>query len=302
MKARSIAGIALLAVAGIAVAGIANSQSVPLVQQGRLFDATTDMPVEGALDVTFRIYDGPAAPTPLWEETQNLTFANGYFNAELGVATAIDPTVLNGPTRFLGIAIGGEELTPRSRVGAVPYALDAVGDIHPASVSIQGYGEVIDNTGRWKGLPIVAGDQAGYDIGSCMTLDSETTFVACAPQSGSTANITVEAGDVIAHFVTTSFYRQSGSLNLASIELAPCYRPAGSSSTPVVPGFAGRTNSSVSSNGLSQQGTASSSMVWTAIAPGAYDFLLCAKKSPYTPNADNTSLYGPKITVLKFSN
>ncbi len=111
------------------------TEALPLVvpTQGRLLDAS-DQPVNGTLDITFAIYDAevdtPANPVPpLWTGKYSVTVSNGFYDVDLG-----DPRgTLSGPLSaalfqnqsqlWLGITIGtGSELSPRLRLGAVPYA------------------------------------------------------------------------------------------------------------------------------------------------------------------------------------
>lgn len=142
----------------VSLTGLAEA-AVPatMTHQGRLFDAN-NTPVTATIDVTFALYDSedPNA-TPLWTETQSVPFDNGYFSVSLGESTHFGPSVFDGSVRYLGITIGNDdELSPRSPTRSVPYALlaaDVSGDIHPSSVSIPGFGMVIDENGQWVGDP-----------------------------------------------------------------------------------------------------------------------------------------------------
>jgi hypothetical protein len=128
--------------------------AVPVVvnQQGRLFDAS-QAPVSGAIDVVFSIYDTANGATPVWTETHNITFDDGYYSVTLGTTTPLD-TVFVGPEMFIGIQVGADpEMSPRASIDSVPYAFvsnNAVGDITPNSVSVNGT-TVIDSTGQWVG-------------------------------------------------------------------------------------------------------------------------------------------------------
>ncbi len=112
--------------------------------------------VNATFDVTFSLYAQPADTEPLWEETHTITFEQGFFSVALGADKSL-VDVLDGEVRYLGIKVGEDaEMTPRSAVQSVPYALianDVTGDIHPASVSIPGFGLVIDENGQWVGDP-----------------------------------------------------------------------------------------------------------------------------------------------------
>jgi|GEM_PF-4871182 len=144
-----------LAVA-LAFAAPANA-AVPatVTHQGSLYDAK-GKPVDATLSVVYSIYDTTTASVAIWTETHTLTFSKGFFSVDIGTETPLDSAIFDGSLRYLGIQIGTDaEMTPRSAIGSVPYAIvagDVSGDIHPESVSI-GPTEVIDEEGHWVGDP-----------------------------------------------------------------------------------------------------------------------------------------------------
>ncbi|NUQ77012.1 MAG: collagen-like protein, partial [Polyangiaceae bacterium] len=153
MIAASAIGLSAAMFAGGAAAEVPGT----ITHQGRLFDSK-DEPVNGTIDVTFTIYDGPDINAKaLWTETHSVTFENGYFSVALGEITPFGDTVFDGSVRYLGIKVSDDpEMTPRAATRSVPYALlanDVNGDINPHSVSIQGFGVVIDENGQWVGDP-----------------------------------------------------------------------------------------------------------------------------------------------------
>lgn len=95
--------------------------------QGRLTDGS-DQPLNGAFDLTFRIYSAPAGGSPLWTESHSGVPVNqGLFSVNLGSSSTLPPSVFENSPRYLGISIGGgTELTPRLQLGATPYALRAL--------------------------------------------------------------------------------------------------------------------------------------------------------------------------------
>lgn len=134
-------------------AGAAHAAVPPtLMHQGRLF-GDDGSPVNSTLPVTFAIYGNANDDTPLWTETADVTFEEGYFSVALGASTPL-AGVLDGSTRYLGIAVGGDgEMTPRAVISSVPYALvagDVNGEIHPKAVVVNGT-KVIDEDGNWTG-------------------------------------------------------------------------------------------------------------------------------------------------------
>ncbi len=155
----SISTVAL-AMLGVVPAALAEVPQT-ITHQGRLYDAITNLPVSGPMDVTFNIYAKSDDTVAIWTETHTaLSFDEGYFSADLGTvvpfSTAMDP-VFDGTIRYIGITIGGDskEMAPRAVVQSVPYAMfagDVFGDIHPTSISVGGT-TIINSMGEWAGAP-----------------------------------------------------------------------------------------------------------------------------------------------------
>jgi len=97
-----------------------------LTFQGYLASAGGD-PITGPVDLEFRIYDQESGGTALWSESHpSLAASNGLFTALLGSATPFPADLFDGSARYLAIAVdGGDEMLPRQRIAAVPYALEA---------------------------------------------------------------------------------------------------------------------------------------------------------------------------------
>ena len=171
MKTRSIFRstlASLTVVTGVALAHAALA-SVPstLTHQGRLFQTASDhesRPVNGALKITFRLYDTVEGGDPLWHEDHDVTFEDGYYAVHLGDTSPIEGAVDGSAERYLGITIGDDqEMSPRAPLGSVPYALvarDATGDLHAKSLSVGGK-QVITPDGQWVGLPMGLGGTVG---------------------------------------------------------------------------------------------------------------------------------------------
>src|SRR5580700_4448955 len=149
-------GIAtLLAQAAVFLPSVAFA-TVPqgLTEQGRLFDATGN-PLNATVSLTFAVYSVASGGTAVWTETQgSVTLDQGYFSAELGSVSPIPQSIWTGATLYVGVAVNSDpEMTPRQPAYSVPYALvsnDAVGDIHPTTVSVNGQ-LVINASGSWVG-------------------------------------------------------------------------------------------------------------------------------------------------------
>jgi hypothetical protein len=98
--------------------------SVPefIPYQGYLTDALGE-PVSGSLDLHFAFYDQAAGGTALWAETHTgVAVIAGFFQVALGDLVPLADELFVPPL-FLGITVDGEaEMTPRMRVGSVPFA------------------------------------------------------------------------------------------------------------------------------------------------------------------------------------
>jgi hypothetical protein len=146
--------LALLSVIGLAALAHAD-QPPPLKinHQGRLFDASM-APVSGSHTMTFAVYSSASGGTPLWTESQSLTFDDGYYATTLGSQTSFDRTLFSGATMYLAITVDNDqEMTPREPIDSVPYSINAnnaTGDITPHSISVAGT-QVVDATGHWVG-------------------------------------------------------------------------------------------------------------------------------------------------------
>lgn len=119
--------VAILACSLLAVSSV-SAQAVPdvLPYQGYLARAN-GTPVDGTVNLTFRLYTSPNDQNALWTETHsNVIVEDGVFYLYLGQEDALDPGVFTGANLYLGIAVNNDnEATPRQSIGSVPYAIMA---------------------------------------------------------------------------------------------------------------------------------------------------------------------------------
>lgn len=98
-----------------------------IAYQGRLTEADGD-PLTGEHTVIFRVYDAETGGSTLWEEEHSVAFEgadNGVFSIILGSLSSFGSLDFNHPL-WLSLEVDGEgEMTPRSRLTAVGYALNA---------------------------------------------------------------------------------------------------------------------------------------------------------------------------------
>ena len=117
MRRHSIQRLALALGVALAVSASVAEAAVPhrLMHQGRLFDAE-GVPVDAIMSVTFSIYADEDSPTPLWTETVDIAFDDGYFSASLGDVT---PLLEEPEDRFV-ILGSGDSLHLRFDASGVP--------------------------------------------------------------------------------------------------------------------------------------------------------------------------------------
>lgn len=116
--------------------------------QGTLTNPT-GTPVNATTTLQFRLYDAASGGTLKWgPETQSVQVTNGQFNVHLGSVTAISPANLTGDL-WLDIRVNGEQLMPRERLTAVPYAVEA----GTLSAGARTRGELMTNGDLWQLAP-----------------------------------------------------------------------------------------------------------------------------------------------------
>ncbi len=118
----------LLAVMLAAVATTALAD-VPRVisYQGRLTN-NNGGPLAGPVQLVVRFYDAASGGTVLFSETHaDVPLAKGVFSIQIGSqGGGVPDSALNSAETWLGISVdGGVELTPRTRMGMVPFAAKA---------------------------------------------------------------------------------------------------------------------------------------------------------------------------------
>jgi hypothetical protein len=99
--------------------------------QGRLVDRTSGEPIDGTVEMTFGIYDGPnPIANILWAEIHyGVSVDDGIYNVHLGSGTTItgvfDLDLFADDNRWLEVMVNGELLTPRQQCTSVAYSLSA---------------------------------------------------------------------------------------------------------------------------------------------------------------------------------
>lgn len=110
--------------AALCLAGSALAQTVPTKVNfaGRIVDRGA--PVTGSRDFVFKLFPTIIGGNEVWMETRmGVAVVDGAVNVDLGASTPLTATILDGQTLYLEVTVGGTELTPRTAVLSVPYAL-----------------------------------------------------------------------------------------------------------------------------------------------------------------------------------
>lgn len=95
--------------------------------QGVLTDANGNFIPDGNHELKLKLYDNLSAVTELYVETQTVPVVKGIFNAIIGSVTPLPTSITFDIAYFLGVSVdNGTELSPRTALTAVPYALRAV--------------------------------------------------------------------------------------------------------------------------------------------------------------------------------
>jgi len=145
------------------------SPGVPrLVKFGGVLKDASGKLLNGTFGVSFAVYADSTGGVPLWEEIQNVQFAQGRYMVFLGrsLSAGIPVEIFSsGQSRWLAarILLPGEEEQPRISLTSVPYALkavdaDTVGGL-PASAFLKAYP---DGSDTLVGDPVTTAGSGAY--------------------------------------------------------------------------------------------------------------------------------------------
>jgi hypothetical protein len=103
-------------------AGLANAEVPGVINFQGLLTDDDGTPLNGTYTATFRIYDTESEGASLWTETSDVTCEEGLFSTTLGL---VNPIGLPFSEQYwLSVQLpGDEEMEPRYRLAAVPYAM-----------------------------------------------------------------------------------------------------------------------------------------------------------------------------------
>jgi len=188
---------------------------------GRLTDSSGNA-VDQTVNITFKLYDAESGGTALWTETQTVNVTDGLFNVQLGSVTALDESNFSSSERWIGISVGTDsEMTPRTRIAAVPYALQSGTSTPDEDWTIDG-DDVYHETGK-VGIGTTTPDENLSVIGKVRASnDADETEYIEIYHGGSNANINWNGdGDLNFRYnnSTLATLKQSGMLLFRMVEM-----------------------------------------------------------------------------------
>jgi hypothetical protein len=115
------------ALPGAPAAAPASGSTSTVNYQGRLADSS-GTPIDGVVTFKFALYDSPTEGALLWgpEVHADVPVSDGLFSVALGSLSGGIPQGILGGDLWLELTVAGETLSPRERLGAVPYAMQAL--------------------------------------------------------------------------------------------------------------------------------------------------------------------------------
>jgi len=120
------------------------------------------MPVTDSRIIEFRIYDSLNGGTQLWSEIlYNVQITDGIFSEELGSLTSFPESLFDYVELYITFVMGGEEMNPRQKLHAVPYALRAQNSQNASNADFAAFSDEAMSIGGLTSLDIVAQDYNG---------------------------------------------------------------------------------------------------------------------------------------------
>ncbi len=94
--------------------------------EGFLTDSNGNPLADGTYSIVFSVYSVDTGGTAIWYETQpSVQVTEGLYAVQLGSVTSLPANLFNG-NRWIGVKVGANpEMSPRTKVSSVPFALNA---------------------------------------------------------------------------------------------------------------------------------------------------------------------------------
>jgi len=161
------------------VPAIAATPPTIISYQGKLLVGSSL--ASSTLSMTFKLYDDPTAGSVKYNSgAVSVTPTSGLFSVELGGSdgATIDPTIFrDNAALYLQVTIGAEDLSPRKRITASPYAMNALyldGHIATSTPTTTSYVPVSDSSGNFNLFKVTSTET--YVSGTSTALDGGASF------------------------------------------------------------------------------------------------------------------------------
>ena len=169
-RMRNICLIAILLIIAVGINSVYAQIPRQMSYQGLIVDQGGKAISDADHTFEIAIYDSPTTLTSLHSETFRVRTAAGIFNVILGTQTPFPANLTFDKQYWLGVSVdGGSEMTPRTVLTAVPYALNAATADIAKGVSSDARGVVtsvneIDGPVRVVGDSVIKVTQSGNVI------------------------------------------------------------------------------------------------------------------------------------------
>jgi microcystin-dependent protein len=176
--------------------------------EGFLVDESTGDPLDGTYAITFSMYSAATGGSLIWTETLDaVAVTDGLYAVELGASVPFGASAFDG-ARWVGVTVGdGIEMTPRTKISSVPFALNAESANDADTVDGQHALELGVPAGAivmWSGSP--GSIPAGWALcdGSNGTPDLSGRFIVGYDSLDTDYDTIGEAGGEATHVLTTA--------------------------------------------------------------------------------------------------
>lgn len=160
------------------MAAPSGTSKTTIAYQGYLTDSANS-PVNGALEIVFKLYNVESGGTALWSETQPaVSVTDGLFSVLLGSVTPLSSSLIaDNSDLWLGITIGSDtEMAPRDKLASAPYAMMA--DVPDGSITQYKLGN--DSVTSAKIVDgAVSSSDAGFNYAASTSKGGAATDLAC---------------------------------------------------------------------------------------------------------------------------
>lgn len=156
---------------------------------------TGSIPNSAWVDVDYDYQDGGFL---WWGETQSVEVSNGIYSVMLGEGATLNPWIFEGSSvRWLEISVRGDTLTPRQRMGVVPYAMQCqyLGGLDSTEYALSSHGHSFSSmTGSISDIQVPNDITIDY----AMSAATATSADNCSQLGGQTpGDYVLAAGDTI---------------------------------------------------------------------------------------------------------